>query len=363
MAAGSPVTARRLALVVVAFLAAALVVGCGSGKTTTPGEEPPKRALDPRSEALRYFPADTEAIALLATDDAEGLANLNLSLGPARAWRGLRARAARSLRQAGIDPDRIIELSRQPAVDIELPQPEIVFGTVPGAGPPSGRILAVLATEQGVEMDRTFREAAEAGRLEAAGEFDGARLYRGSDLDFAVRDGVLIAADDINRLQQAIARRDGEREDQLQDAPITALMNELPEVGALRAYLGPGGTADTLLSLIAAAVVVPGEPPPRDLPPALEAALSARAEEEGRLAIDLIVKVDRTDEIEESAEAAMGSEPEEPVPVAIAPADLRAALDRLPAESPLRRLVLLAPLAGAAWLDGDTVHARLVTAE
>lgn len=345
-------------------LLALLLAACGSEETAGPGDDPPKRALDPRIEALRYFPATTEAIGLLESSDAVTLAQLDDSLEVARSWRDARRRAADSLREAGVDPNRILELSRRPAVDIDLPPPEIVFGTVPGAGSGAKRTLIVLATEQGVEMDLTFREAAEAGNLESAGEFDGARLYRGPGLDFAVRDGVLIAADSINRLQQAITRRDGDGEGRLDDAAVTGLLNELPEPGTLRAYLAAGDAADALLRLITEAILEPERPEPEELPSPAEAAVSVYAEEGGRLAIEVIVRADRSDELEDDTEdSSAATEEGEPVPVSISASALRDALSLLPEDSPLRRLVFLAPLAGAAWVDGDDLRARLVTAE
>ena len=363
-AAPSPVLGRMAWLL--ASVAMTLALSACNG-TTAPGEDPPKRALDPRSEALRYFPATTDAIALLDTSDEGALSALNETLGEIPHWSRLRDRAADSLTRAGIDPDEILDLSRQPATEIDLPRPEIAFGTVPGAGPREGRVLIVLPTEQGLELDRIFREAAEAGGIEAAGTFDDARLYRGPDLDFAVRDGVLVAADDLNRLQQAITRRDGDREDQMDDAPVTALFNELPGLAALRGYTGPGPATDAFAELIGNAVLerleagTDGKAPVKETRPhASEAALNLR-DEGGRLSIDMIVKLEQPEEITEATESEEPVDDQEPLPVLITADELMSALADLPAAEPLHRLEPLTPLVGAAWIDGSAIRARLIT--
>lgn len=349
---------------VFAALTILLVTGCNGDDT--PGEGAPKRAVEPRSEALRYFPATTPAIGLLETGSEDRLSEIDAALEKVPGWRAMRDRVERSLRDAGIDPHRILELSAQPAGEIELPAPEIAFGTVPGSGPQAARALITLATEQGVAMDKTFREAAKAGGLEVAGEFDGARLYRGPDLDFAIRDGVLIAAADINRVQQAIARRDGDRDAQLDDAPITALLNELPQTGPLRAWAGPGPGADALLNLLSGALEPAGgseseagEAPP----PASEAALEVSGRD-GRVAAEMIVKTEAPEEVAPSpGEEDEPPSDEAPVPIAISPEALAGAFAGLPADSPLRGLAKVAPLAGAVWVDGSAVRARLISAD
>lgn len=355
----------RLFAVLVGALVSLTVAACDED-APTPGENEPKRALDPRTEAVRYFPANTETISLLETADPDALSALDQSMSAVPAWRAIRDRVRSSLAQAGIDPEQILELSRNPADDIELPDPEIVFGTVPGSGSDEERVLLTLATEQGVDLDTTFKQAAESGGLEAAGEFDGARLYRGPDLDFAVRDGVLIAAPDVNRLQQAIARRDGDREAQLDDAPITALLNDLPENGTLRAYSGPGPASERILRVIADAMAASkadtaeGADTPTEQPEALEAALSARGQD-GHLAIDLVVRTEQPEVLTEDVPEEEPAPDEEPTPIAIAPEDIELALSELPMDAPLRGLNRLAPLAGAAWVDGDQLRARLIT--
>lgn len=362
-----PANGKYVATALVLAIATLIATACG-GSTQTPGEDQPKRALDPRSEAIRYFPANTESIALLKTDDAESLAALDEAMTDLPGWRAIRQRARHSLRAAGIDPREILELSRIPADDIDLPPPEIAFGTVPGSGSDEERALLTLATEQGVELDRIFREAAEAGGLSAAGEFDGARLYRGPDLDFAIRDGVLIAAADVNRLQQAIARRDGDRTAQLDDSPITALINTLPENATLSAYSGAGFISERVFGLITEALATSrdetadgdtGMPGLNSV--ATESALTARGQD-GDLAVDLVVKVDEDDEAGEPSAEEQPESNEEPIPIAIPPAAIDAALSDLPPDAPLRNLRRLGQLAGAAWIDGDQLHARLITA-
>lgn len=361
-------------------LAALALIACGGGEQT-PGENPPKRSLDPRSEAVRYFPTTTEAIALVQTADPEALATLNQAMAKHPAWQRSRDRAARSLQAAGIDPNEILALSRQPADDIELPDPEIAIGTVPGSGAERDRVLLTLATEQGVNLDETFKAAADSGGLEAAGEFDGARLYRGQDLDFAVRDGVLIAASDLNRLQQAIARRDGDREFQLDDAPMTALFNQLPDNATLRAYSGESPATESLFALLSEAMAAssgtsgtqdetnekrdPGDSATATADPepdATEAALTARVRD-GSLALDIAIAIEKPEQLTEETPAEEPAPDEEPLPITISPAQIESGLASLPPDSPLRGLSHLGPLAGAAWIDDDLLRARLITSD
>lgn len=345
--------APLLAILMIVFLA-----GCDGD--TNPGEGEPKRAVDPRSEALRYFPATTPAIGLVELGDDEALTELDEALADVSGWVHLRDRVARSLRAAGIDPEHILDLGSNPADEIELPAAEIAFGTVPGSGPAESRILITLATEQGVALDKTFRDAAEAGGLQAAGEFDGARLYRGPDLDFAVRDGVLIAAADVNRLQQAIARRDGERDTQLNDAPITALLNELPQRGKLRAWAGPGAETDALISLVAAGAGQQGAADSAEPAAQVSEAAVEVGGDDGKLGVEMIIKSEGAG-APASGETDEPSE-DEPVPLSISPEMLKEALAELPPSSPLHDLSPVAPLAGAAWIDGSSLRARLISA-
>jgi hypothetical protein len=350
---------RRALTPLLATIAILALAGCGGDDN--PGEGEPKRAVDPRTEALRYFPATTPGVALVELGDDEALAALDGALGRVAGWHEVRQRVIRSLRAAGLDPAHILELGSVPGDEIELPAAEIAYGTVPGSGPPEDRILLTLATEQGVALDQAFRGAAEAGSLSAAGEFDGARLYRGPDLDFAVRDGVLIAAADINRLQQAIARRDGAREAQLNDAPITELFNELPNGGPLRAWMGPGTETEALLTLLAAATGQEGaEEAAKVVGAASEAAVEISANG-GRLGIELIVRSGGA-ETPEDSELEVPSE-DDPVPLSITVETVEQAFTGLPARSSLHALARVAPLAGATWLDGSYLRARLIASE
>ncbi len=347
--------ARRNALAVTAVATCLLALVTGCGKTTTaPGDDVPKRSLEPRTEALRFFPADTEAVALVDTASPAALGRLDRAMEPITEWTTARDRLATSLSAAGIEPEEILRLSREPGPELDLPRPEIAAGEVPGSGSPASRMLYTLATEQGVALDRLFKEAAAEGGLQAAGQFDEARLYRGPGLDFAVRDGVLIAATGLNRLQQAIARRDGDRALQLDEAPINELLNQLPEPGPLHAYSVAIAPARALLvPVLAELPITLGETKPGLTQVGLTASGSG-----GGLNVDLIAKLDSAPKVERDA---VGGTAERPLILSLSRARIEAVLRSARSGPLLKALPQIAPVASAVWIDGDQLHARLRT--
>lgn len=346
---------RSLGKVLVLALAAPLgligATACGEGDTTS-SEAEPRRVVSPRSEALRFFPSSTEAVALTEVLPADEMERLDEAMSDLLAWRRQKELLADALSQAGLEPADVLALARTPGNDIELPDPEIAAGPVPGAGRASDRMLYVVATDQGVALDRMFQHGADTGNLEPAGELHDARLYRlaGRDLAFGVRDGVLIGTVGFDRLQQAIVRRDGDRELQLDEAEVTELLNALPGDEPFHAYARPGSAATELLELVLGDLRGPeGDPvAPTEL------GLAAAPLDDG-LMVDLVVELDG--EPDPEGEGPAGT-PEEPVVTSVTADDLRNAI--APAGPPglLAGLQSLEPLAASAWLEGSRARVR-----
>ena len=222
---------RPLAL---CLLATALVVLPACGEDPGPGEAEPRRALDPRAEALRFFDASTRALILLRTDMPRSAAEVREVAGSvptlARALENIGAR----LNAAGIDPEAVLRLGR--AEDGEGPGAEVVVGLAPGT-----RFLFVLPTDRPEDLEDLFASAARAsGALRDAGEHDNARLYAGPGVAFALRDGVLAAASALPALRQAISIRDGDPSRHLDDDEISGALEEVPRRAVVHAIARRG---------------------------------------------------------------------------------------------------------------------------
>jgi len=203
----------------------------------------PKRAVDPRAEALRFFPADTQVIAALRIDRRAAIAELDGALGDLGALRRLRATVDSFPRVAGLDSQALVDLAlpEDPAL---APVPEVFLGAINGDALRSGDLLFVMPTERADELEEMFGSSVDDGRLQNSGEYDEASLYQGKDVAFAVRDGVLLAARDIDRLQLAIDSRDGDADLHLDDDEVDAALDEVPQAGPLLVYLDVNGADD-----------------------------------------------------------------------------------------------------------------------
>ena len=220
---------RTLLPLAVLFLLAALLSGCGESSV--------KRSVDAQTEALRFFAADVPRVAILDTDSEAGVSDSAIaSLSGLAPWGGLWQRTERLLRGSGIPPARLDELLRGSEATAGLPGSQLAMEL---SGP--DQALTVLVTDAPDEMDRVFRRAAAAGGLTHSGEFDDAAIYEGRGGAFAVRDGVMLAATSTARLRTAIATRDGDRGDQLDDRNVQALLDQVPEQAPLDVYAKPTG--------------------------------------------------------------------------------------------------------------------------
>ncbi len=223
---------RRGALLAVLGIGALALAGCGSSG--------PKRTVDARAEALRFFPSDAPLVALLDTAPELGpqRAALAAEFAGIPAWDSIRSSLLGRLSAAGLPLGGLAALlrSEDPEPEDGLPLSQLAVGLTRATGLRSPRVLVVLVTARPAEMDHLFSRAAATGPLRPAGGKDDARLYFSPRTSFAVRDGVMLAAAGPALLRAAIARRDGDDAAQLDDGEVKALIGKLPREEPLEAY-------------------------------------------------------------------------------------------------------------------------------
>ena len=223
---------RRPALLAALGIAVLTLAGCGSSG--------PKRTVDARAEALRFFPANAPLVALLETapelaPERSAMAAELAGFGP---WESIRSSFLARLSAAGLPLGGLAALVRSadPEPDDGLPLSQLAVGLEPGSGPAEPRVLVVLVTDKTGAMARLFRRSAASGPMRLVGEQDEARIYDSPQTAFAVRDGVMVAADDPASLRAAIDRRDGKDDAQLDDSEVKSLIGELPRKEPLEVY-------------------------------------------------------------------------------------------------------------------------------
>ena len=154
-------------------IAALALAGCGSSG--------PKRTVDARAEALRFFPANAPLVALLDTapEIAPERAALAAELAGFGPWESIRSSFLARLSAAGLPLGGLAALlrSEDPEPEDGLPLSQLAVGLEPGSGPAEPRVLVVLVTDQTGAMARLF--TALGGERAAA---LGGRAGRGADL-------------------------------------------------------------------------------------------------------------------------------------------------------------------------------------
>src|SRR4051794_22718883 len=155
------------ALIPVALLCT--LAGCGAAQ--------PKRAVDSRTEVLRFYPPDTGAVVLMRTDLSSGdQAALAGAAAGIPEWQRLQPRLGSLLHANGLSGEALRPSLRP---DDESPSPpQLAIGAASLRQAASGRSLVVLATDHADRMDRLFGEAAAAHRLSPAGTYHDARLFK-----------------------------------------------------------------------------------------------------------------------------------------------------------------------------------------
>jgi hypothetical protein len=220
-----------------ATIALALLLAAGFSAC---GESDAKRSVDARTEALSFFAKDAPVVALLRPRPRTDVAELNRAAAGLPAWEGLRALVLGPLHDAGLSRARLLRLTR-PNEEIEGVYPAAL--TVGAATPEDlagGFPLLVLATDQADLLSTYMRRTAAAGALQRRGNLDDALLYEGRKASFAIRDGVLVSAPSLGLVRSAIARRDGDSDDRLDDAAVESLFEGLDQTGPLLVYADLG---------------------------------------------------------------------------------------------------------------------------
>jgi hypothetical protein len=329
---------RGLAALPVIALIAVTLAGCGTSQ--------PKRAVDSRTEVLRFFPADAQAVALLRTDLSSGdqLA-LERAASGIPIWTKLRARLEQQLAAAGLSFDALRPALRP---DVESPgPPELAVGAASASALAAGRPLVVLATDHADRLYRVVNDAAKAGHLQPGGSYHEARLYRSRLAAFAVRDGVLLTAGGLGQIRAALDIRDGDRYSHLNDGEVEQLLGELPEDAPLEVYANVGTIAETDAATRALTAAAPWI-----------ATLGQSAV--GVHAISSTVAVDVIAKASEASGTALPPFGEAPTRIALTGPGLRGLATTSAARPLLGALIGAAPAAGVASYSDGELHAHLV---
>jgi hypothetical protein len=329
---------RGLFALPVIALSVALLAGCGTSQT--------KRAVDSRTEVLRFFPADAQVVALLRTDLSSGnqLA-LDRAASGIPVWTRLRARLLRQLDAAGLSLDALRPALRP---DVESPgPPELAAGAASASAIAAGRPLVILATDHADRLYRVVNDAAKGGHLQPAGSYHEARLYRSRLAVFAVRDGVLVIAAGLGQIRTALDTRDGDRYAHLNDGEVEQLLGELPVDAPLEIYANSGTIAETDPAVRAMTAAAPW------IAALGESAVGVHASGSA-VAIDVIAKAS---EASGTAQPPFG---EAPTRVAFTGSGLRGLATTSAARPLLSALIGAAPAAGVASYSDGELHAHLI---
>lgn len=327
---------ERLGCLAIALLVSAAIGGCGTSEQ--------KRAVDARTEVVRFFGVDAPAVVIVNPN----LAGETQELAGLPAWDRLKQTIRARLALAGIGSRELRALAR-PHDEIEdIEAADLAIG-LPGPGPlQPQRALLVLATDQTDLLNRLFRANAEQRALLPAGELDGARLYRSPTYGaYAVRDGVLVSAPDVPEVRAAIRRRDGDSDLQLDEDVVKDIFDELRVRGPLVAYANLGAMIDADPALAALASRTPW------IGALGHGALTALRIGPA-VGVEMVARTDQASLDEDELAA-----PSEPRQFTLTSSDVADLLSEQPGPDPVRELLTgVTPLSGAATATTDEVRAR-----
>jgi hypothetical protein len=272
---------RRPAALQLLIAVALALAACGTES------DDPKRAVDARTEAIHFFPADQPFVALLDTSGADQ-AELESAIGALQTAGGLEAfgaDAAAHLHEAGIDLQPLLDLLDDEDPDDGVADSQAALGLNP-TGRPTEDVLIVLVSEQTDEVEAAVEDLAEAAGLSELPEFHSARLFAGRDLTLAVRDGVVLVGRGATRLRAALVLRDADQDEQLDEDQVRAVLDELPAEPPLVAYADVGALEGSDPGVTALAL---GE---RAWMRALEETAISITPEPTRMLIEVVAEVD-----------------------------------------------------------------------
>ncbi len=227
------------------LVASALLAGLVSCGGSDEGGLEPKRTVDARNEAVRFFPADTPFVALVdptpgdATDPSQAVASLE-TVPPITAF--LRSEAGFAARQ-GLGTGQLVPLldTKDPTLGTESTQ--IALGQSAKPDGSAAEPLIVVVTDDPGRTNEIVRDRVRAVGLRPAGGLDRADLYEGDSASLAVRDGVILVAPSLGRVKEAIRTRDSDPDLRLDDGLVDDALEELPPDAAVKAYVDVGELA------------------------------------------------------------------------------------------------------------------------
>jgi hypothetical protein len=212
---------RRNGVCIAVVALAVLAGGCGTSET--------KRAVDPRTEVLRFFAPSVDVVALLRTDRLGQLPEIEAAMSGIPGYRPI----GDLLERAGLDPSGIRDLVDSDDDSAEIGPPELAIGADNLVFAPP---LLALDTGDESRLDQAVRRREESGSIRTAGELHDATIYLGDGFALATRDGVLLASTEEDTVRTALEIRDGDRDGQLDDGEVGDLLEELPEAAPIHAY-------------------------------------------------------------------------------------------------------------------------------
>jgi hypothetical protein len=226
----------KVAMVALAMLIVAAPAGCGT--------RGPKRSVDARTEALRFFAVNAPVVAVLRPQPWSAVLALNDAAGSNPAWKQMREGVLGPLLAAGVSAQELAKILQSGQEVGGAEATAIALGATTPDDLAAGRELLVLSSDQSDLLAGLLRQQARAGKLKPAGKLDEASLYRGSGVAFAVRDGVLISAARLADVRTAIERRDSDTDRQLDEDVVNSLFNDLQTQGPLLVYANLAGIRD-----------------------------------------------------------------------------------------------------------------------
>jgi hypothetical protein len=218
----------KAAAIALPMVLATAIAGCG--------ESTPKRAVDARTEVVRFFAVDAPVVAVLHPEPQADVAALNRAADGTPAWTSLRGMVLGPLHTAGLGRTQIDRLVRTNQPIEGVAASALALGAATPADLAAHDPLLVLATDQAELLSRLLGQAAAKGKLRRAGQLHEATLYRGPGYAYAVRDGVLVSGNSLADVRTAIERRDGDSDKQLDEDVVDSLFNGLTTQGPLLVY-------------------------------------------------------------------------------------------------------------------------------